>query len=131
MSREQDAVREARDGAVILALVLVPVALLTLVLGHATADTGFWVRWLLGPVAVALLVVACASMALLVSDRVSRRALALRPHAVGRTATMLGGLAIGIVLIALLPASWPVIIGFAVVCAVLLAVVIAGAALDM
>ena len=131
MSREQDAVREARDGAVILALAVLPAALLTLVLGQATADTGFWVRWLLGPVAVALLVVACASMALLVADRVSRRALSLRPHAVGRMATVLGGLVIGIVLIALLPASWPVIIGFAVVCAVLLAVVIAGAALDM
>ena len=131
MSREQDAVREARDGAVILALALLPVALLALVLGQATADIGFWVRWLLGPVAVALLVVACASMALLVADRVSRRALSLRPHAVGRTATVLGGLVIGIVLIALLPASWPVIIGFAVVCAVLLAAVIAGAALDM
>ena len=66
MSREQDAVREARDGAVILAAVLLPVALLALVLGQATADTGFWVRWLLGPVVVALLVVACAAMALLV-----------------------------------------------------------------
>jgi hypothetical protein len=44
---------------------------------------------------------------------------------------VIGGLVIGIVLIALLPTSWPVIIGFAVVCAVLLAVVIAGAALDM
>ena len=131
MSHEQDAVREARDGAVILAAVLLPVALLALVLGRATADTGFWVRWLLGPVVVALLVVACAAMALLVSDRVSRRALSLRPHAVGRTATVIGGLVIGIVLIALLPTSWPVIIGFAVVCAVLLAVVIAGAALDM
>jgi hypothetical protein len=131
VSREQDAVREARDGAVILAAVLLPVALLALVLGQATADTGFWMRWLLGPVVVALLVVACAAMALLVSDRVSRRALSLRPHVVGRTATVAGGLVIGIVLIALLPTSWPVIIGFAVVCAVLLAVVIAGAALDL
>jgi hypothetical protein len=89
------------------------------------------VRWLLGPVVVGLLVVACAAMALLVADRVSRRALALRPHAVGRTAMVLGGLVIGVVLIALLPATWPVIIGFAVVCAVLLAVVVAGAAIDM
>jgi hypothetical protein len=131
VSREQDAVRETRDGAVILAAVLLPVALVALVLGRATADTGFWLRWLLGPVVVALLVVACASMALLVADRVSRRALSLRPHAVGRAVTVLAGLVIGIVLVALLPATWPVIIGFAVVCAVLLGVVIAGAALDM
>lgn len=131
MSREQDAVREARDGAVILAAALVPVGLVALVLGRATADTGLWLRWLLGPVVVALLVVATASMALLVADRVSRRALSLRPHAIGRTTTVLGGLVIGLVLVALLPSTWPVIIGFAVVCAVLLAVVVAGAALDM
>ena len=131
MSREQDAVREARDGAVILAVLVLPVALLALVLGRATADTEFWLRWLVGPVMVALLIVACASMALLVADRVSRRALALRPHAVGRGVTVMAGLVIGIVLVALLPTTWPVIIGFAVVCAVLLAIVIAGAALDM
>jgi hypothetical protein len=131
VSREQDAVREARDGAVILAAALIPIGLVALVLGQATADTGFWLRWLLGPVVVALLVVATASMALLVSDRVSRRALSMRPHAIGRTMTVLGGLVIGIVLVALLPSTWPVIIGFAVVCAVLLGVVVAGAALDM
>jgi hypothetical protein len=131
VSREHDAVREARDGAVVLAVLLLPVALLALVLGRATADTGFWLRWLLGPVVVALLVVACASMALLVADRISRRALSLRPHAVGRGLTILVGLVIGIALVALLPATWPVIIGFAVVCAVLLAIVVAGAALDM
>jgi hypothetical protein len=131
VSREQDAVRETRDGVVILAAVVIPVGLVSLVLGRATADTEFWLRWLLGPVVVGLLVVATASMALLVADRVSRRALALRPHAVGRTVTVIVGLVIGVVLVALLPASWPVIIGFAVVCAVLLAIVIAGAALDM
>ena len=68
----------------ILAVLVLPVALLALVLGRATADTEFWLRWLLGPVVVALLIVACASMALLVADRVSRRALSLRPHAVDR-----------------------------------------------
>ncbi len=132
MSRgEHDAVRQTRDCAAGLAAAAVPLALVALALGQATADIGFWLRWLLAPVLTAVLVLATAAMAVLLADRVARRAFSLRPRAIGRLPTIVVALLAGLVLVAGLPATLPVLIGFAIVCTLLLAVILAGAALDL
>ena len=132
MSRsEHDAVRQTRDCAVLLGAASVPLAVVAIALGQATSDREFWLRWLLAPVLVGVLVLATAAMAVLLADRVTRRAFSLRPRAIGRLPTIAIGLLAGLVLVAGLPATLPVLIGFAIVCALLLAVVLAGAALDL
>jgi hypothetical protein len=128
---EHDAVRQTRDCAVVLGAAAVPLAIVTAALGQATSDLELWLRWLLLPVLVAVLVLATAAMAVLLADRVTRRAFSLRPRAIGRLPTIAIGLLAGLVLVAGLPATLPVVIGFAIVCVLLLAAVLAGAALDL
>jgi len=127
--REHDAVREARDALVILAAAAPAAAAAALLAGVAAGDVVGWARWVIGPVVVAVLLLGTLGSALLLADRVGHRVLQARPYAISRGRLIGLALAAGLVLVAGLPATWPVVIGFALVCAVLLAVILAGAVL--
>ncbi|HEY3766761.1 MAG TPA: hypothetical protein VGL44_16475 [Gaiellales bacterium] len=127
--REHDAVREARDALVILTAAAPAVAVTALLLGLAGGDVLGWARWVIGPLVVALLLLGTLGSALLVADRLGARFLRARPHAVGRVTLIAAAVAISLALVDGLPATWPIVIGFALVCGLLAAVILAGAAL--
>jgi hypothetical protein len=131
VSAEPDAVRQARDAALGMAVGVVPLAGVAGLLGALTSDYGAWLRWLLAPVLVGLMGLATLCFALLVADRVGRRFLRMHPMPVGRAVLVGASILAGLVLVAALPATWPVIIGLGVVCCALGAAVVAGAALDL
>jgi hypothetical protein len=128
---EADAVRQARDGAIALAIGIVPVAAVAAVLGALTSDFALWLQWLLGPALVGLLLLTTLCFALLAADRVFRRFLRVHASPVGRIALVCGSIAVGLVLVAGLPATWPVVLGFGFVCLILGTVVVVGATLDL
>ncbi|MGZ4430038.1 MAG: hypothetical protein ACXVYV_00170 [Gaiellales bacterium] len=129
--REHDAVREARDALVFLGAVTLPVAALAIAGGMALSELSASLRWLVGPLLVGLMLLTTLACALLVADRVSHRYLRMRPHAIGRLPLIAIAIGSGILLVAGLPTTWPVVIGFGLVCAVLLGLVGLGAALDL
>jgi len=133
MSRpaEHDAVREARDALVIVAAVA-PVAIaVAALLAVAAGDFEAWIRWLVAPLLVAGLLLGTLGSALLLADRLGRRFLKARPYTIGRFRLIAVALGVAILLVAGLPTTWPVVIGFAIVCALLGGVILLGAALDM
>ena len=133
MSRpaEHDAVREARDALVIVAAVApVAIAVATL-LAVAAGDFEAWMRWLVAPLLVAGLLLGTLGSALLLADRLGRRFLKARPYTIGRFRLIAVALGVAILLVAGLPTTWPVVIGFAIVCALLGGVILLGAAIDM
>jgi hypothetical protein len=133
MSRpaEHDAVREARDALVIVAAVA-PVAIaVAALLAVAAGDFEAWMRWLVAPLLVAGLLLGTLGSALLLADRVGRRFLKARPYTVGRFRLIAIALGAALLLVAGLPTTWPVVIGFAIVCALLGGLILVGAALDM
>ena len=128
---EHDAVREARDALVILAAATPVCAAVAGIGAVALGDVAGWLRWLVGPPVVAALLLGTLASALLLADRVSHRVLSLRPHAIGRGRLVAASVGAALLLIVGLPLTWPVLIGFAIVCAVLGAVIVLGAALDL
>ena len=133
MSRpaEHDAVREARDALVIVAAVA-PVAIaVAALLAVAAGDFEAWMRWLVAPLLVAGLLLGTLGSALLLADRLGRRFLKARPYTIGRFRLIAVALGVAILLVAGLPTTWPIVIGFAIVCALLGGVILLGAALDM
>ena len=128
---EHDAVREARDALVIVAAVAPVAAAAAGLLAVAAGDLEAWLRWLVGPLVVAGLLLGTLGSALLLADRVGRRLLKARPYTVGRFRLLAVALGVAILLVAGLPTTWPIVIGFALVCALLGAVILLGAALDM
>jgi hypothetical protein len=127
--REHDAVREARDALVILIAGAPAVAVLALLLGIAGGDVRGWAEWVIGPVAVAVLLLGTLGSALLLADRVGARLLRARPHTISRVPLIAFALVAGLVLVDGLPTTWPIVIGFGLVCAVLAAVIVLGALL--
>lgn len=129
--KEHDAVREARDALVIVAAAA-PVAVAVAALAAVAAgDIEGWLRWLVGPLVVATLLLGTLGSALLLADRVGRRYLRARPYTIGRYRLMAVAVGVAILLVAGLPTTWPVVIGFGVVCALLGGVILLGAALDL
>ncbi len=133
MSRpaEHDAVREARDALVIVAAVAPVAVAVAALLAVAAGDFEAWMRWLVAPLLVAALLLGTLGSALLLADRVGRRFLKARPYTIGRFRLIAVALGVAILLVAGLPTTWPVVIGFAIVCALLGGVILLGAALDM
>jgi hypothetical protein len=128
---EHDAVREARDALVIVAATA-PIAVAVAALaGVAAGDFEAWARWLVGPPLIAGLLLGTLGSALLLADRLGRRFLKARPYTIGRFRLIAVSLGAAILLVAGLPTTWPVVIGFAIVCALLGGVILLGAALDM
>jgi hypothetical protein len=125
--REHDAVREARDALVILAAAAPVTAAAALLFGIATGDVRGWARWVIGPLVVAVLLLGTLGSALLLADRVGARYLRARPHPISRLHLIAIALAAGLALVAGLPTTWPIVIGFGLVCALLAAVVLIGA----
>ena len=133
MSRpaEHDAVREARDALVIVAAVAPVAVAVAALLAVAAGDFEAWMRWLVAPLLVAGLLLGTLGSALLLADRLGRRFLKARPYTIGRFRLIAVALGVAILLVAGLPTTWPVVIGFAIVCALLGGVILLGAALDM
>ena len=125
--REHDAVREARDALVILAAAAPVTAVAALLAGIAAGDVAGWALWVIGPVVVAVLLLGTLGSALLLADRVGARYLRARPHAISRLPLIAIALLAGLALVAGLPTTWPIVIGFALVCALLAAVILVGA----
>ena len=123
--------RQARDAAVVLGVAIVPLTAVAGLLGALTSEFGLWLRWLLGPAVVGVMLLATLCFALLAADRAFRRFLRMHASPVGRLSLVAGSLALGLLLVAGLPGTWPVLVGFAAVCLVLGALVAAGAALDL
>ena len=129
--REHDAVREARDALVLVAAAFPVVVVVGGLLGAATGGFLGWQRWLSGSVLVAALLLGTLACALLLVDRAGRRLWQTRPHPVHRVPLVAAALVIGLLLVAGIPTTWPVIIGFAVVCLLLCAVIVVGAVFNL
>jgi len=130
--REHDAVREARDALVILAVALPPLTALAVMGAVVTGyDYRGWLTWMVGPPLVAALLLACLGCALLIADRLAHRFLAARPYPVHRLPLLAASVAFGALIVAGIPATWPVVIGFALVCALLVGIVLLGVAAGM
>lgn len=130
--REHDAVREARDALVILGVALPPLTALAVMGAVVTGyDYRGWLTWMVGPPVVAALLLTCLGCSLLIADRLAHRFLSARPYPVHRLPLLLASVAVGGLIVAGIPATWPVVIGFGLVCAVLLGVVLLGVAAGM
>ncbi len=129
--RENDAVREARDALVVVAAAAPVAAVVALIMGAAVGDYLGWQRWLTGSVVVAGMLLATLASALLLVDRAGARILKTRPHPVNRLPLAGISLVIGLLLVAGIPTTWPIVIGFAIVCLLLGAVIMTGALFNM
>ncbi len=126
--REHDAVREARDALVLLTAAVPVTAAVAVLIGAAWGDVIGWAVWMIGTVVVAVLLLGTLGSALLLADRLGARFLGARPHAIRRVPLIGIALLAGLALVGGLPTTWPIVIGFALVCAVLAAVILIGAA---
>jgi hypothetical protein len=126
--REHDAVREARDALVILTAATPVTAFVAVLIGLVWGDVTDWAIWMTGSVLVAVLLLGTLGSALLLADRLGARFMGARPHAISRVRLIGIALVAGVALVGGLPATWPIVIGFGLVCAVLAAVVLLGAA---
>jgi hypothetical protein len=127
--REHDAVREARDALVIVAAAAPVAAALAVLAGIAAGDVRGWAQWVIAPLVVAVLLLGTLGSALLLADRLGSRYLSARPHTISRLRLVAIAVGSGLVLVAGLPTTWPVVIGFALVCAMLVAAILLGALL--
>jgi hypothetical protein len=125
--REHDAVREARDALVILAAAAPVTAAVAVLIGLVWGNVTDWAIWMIGSVVVAVLLLGTLGSALLLADRLGARFMGARPHAISRLWLIGIALVAGVALVGGLPATWPIVIGFGLVCAVLAAVVLLGA----
>jgi hypothetical protein len=125
--REHDAVREARDALVILAAAAPVTAAVAVLIGLVWGDVTDWAIWMIGSVVVAVLLLGTLGSALLLADRLGARFMGARPHAISRLWLIGIALVAGVALVGGLPATWPIVIGFGLVCVVLAAVVLLGA----
>ncbi len=125
--REHDAVREARDALVILTAAAPVTAAVAVLIGLVWGDVTDWAIWMIGSVVVAVLLLGTLGSALLLADRLGARFMGARPHAVSRMWLIGIALVAGVALVGGLPTTWPIVIGFGLVCAVLAAVVLLGA----
>jgi hypothetical protein len=129
--KEHDAVREARDALVIVGAAAPVAAAIAGLAAVAAGDLAGWLRWLVGPLVVAVLMLGTLGSALLLADRVGRRFLRARPYTIGRYRLIAIAVGVAILLVAGLPTTWPVVIGFGLVCALLGGLILLGAALDL
>jgi hypothetical protein len=84
-----------------------------------------------GTLVLALVLLICVASALLAADRLARRWWNVRPYPVRRVQLIPASLGVGLLLIAGLPTTQPIVIGFAGVAVVLGLLVAAGAAFDL
>jgi hypothetical protein len=129
--REHDAVREARDALVIIGAITPVMAVIALLVGIATGETSGALRWIVGTLVLAVVLLVCVASALLAADRLARRWWNVRPYPVRRVQLIPASLGVGLLLIAGLPTTQPIVIGFAAVAIVLGLLVAAGAAFDL
>jgi hypothetical protein len=128
---EHDAVREARDALVVIGTVTPPLVILAVLFGIVTDQLDGFLRWIAGTLVMASVLLVCLASALLVADRLARRWLNLRPHALRTLQLVPGSLGVALLLVAGYPTTQPIIIGLTAVALALGALVAAGAALDL
>jgi hypothetical protein len=80
---------------------------------------------------VAGLLLGTLGSALLLADRLGRRFMSARPYTIGRFRLLAIAIGTSVLLVAGLPTTWPIVIGFGIVCALLGGVILLGAALDL
>jgi hypothetical protein len=124
-------VREARDALVIIGTVTPAVAAVALLIGFATGEVSGLLRWVVGTLLMAAVLLMCVASALLAADRLARRWWNVRPYPVRRVQLIPASLGLGLLLVAGLPTTQPIVIGFVAVAVVLGLLVAAGAALDL
>jgi hypothetical protein len=129
--REHDAVREARDALVIVGAMVPPAAVIAGLIGISSDSFRGPYVWLVGTLAVAAVLLACVASALLFVDRIGRRWWRMKPYPVRKVQLIPAALGVALLLIAGLPATFPIIVGFAGVAVLLGAAVALGAALDL
>jgi hypothetical protein len=129
--RANDAVREARDALVIVAAATPVAAVVGVLLGTGVGGYLEWERWLAGSVLVAALLLGTLASALLLVDRAGSRFLKTRPHPINRLSLIAGALVAGLLLVAGIPTTWPIVIGFGLVCLILGGVIVLGAVFDL
>jgi hypothetical protein len=129
--REHDAVREARDALVVIGSLTPPLVILAALFGVATDQLDGFLRWIAGTLVMASVLLICLASALLVADRLARRWLNARPHALRTLQLIPGSLGVALLLVAGYPTTEPVIIGLTIVAVALGALVAVGAALDL
>jgi hypothetical protein len=124
--RESDAVREARD-ALVIVLACAPIALVVSALvGTASAQVILWQERVTAPIIVAALLLGTLASGLVLADRAGRHVMQLRPHPINRVPLIIVALIAGVILVAGIPTTWPIVIGCAIVCAALSAVIVVG-----
>ncbi len=123
--------REARDALVIIGTVTPAVAAVALLIGFATGEVSGLLRWVVGTLVMAAVLLMCVASALLAADRLARRWWNVRPYPVRRVQLIPASLGLGLLLVAGLPTTQPIVIGFVAVAVVLGLLVAAGAALDL
>jgi hypothetical protein len=128
---EHDAVREARDALVVIGTVTPPLVILAALFGIVTDQLDGFLRWIAGTLVMASVLLVCLASALLVADRLARRWLNVRPHALRTLQLIPGSLGVALLLVAGYPTTKPIIIGLTAVALALGALVAAGAALDL
>ncbi|MDX6533829.1 MAG: hypothetical protein QOJ13_3807 [Gaiellales bacterium] len=129
--REHDAVREARDALVIVAAMVPPAAVIAFLMGLSADSFRGPFLWLVGTLGVASVLLACVASALLFVDRIGRRWWSMRPYPVRKIQLIPASVGVALLMIAGLPVTLPIIIGFAGVAVLLGAAVAVGAALDL
>jgi hypothetical protein len=130
VKRESDAVREARDAFVIVAACVPIVLALSVLVGAGTGQVVLWQERATAPFVMAALLLGTLASALVLADRAGRHAFKLRPHPISRWPLILGSLILGVILIAGIPTTWPIVIGCTIVCIVLGGIIVVGALFD-
>ncbi len=124
--RESDAVREARDAFVIVVACLPIVLAVSVLVGAGTDEVVLWLQRVTAPAVMAALLLGTLASALVLADRAGRQFLQLRPHPISRWPLILVAVLVGVILVAGIPTTWPIVIGCTIVCAVLGSIIVVG-----
>jgi len=129
--REHDAVREARDALLVIAVVTPPLLVVAILFGVASSQLEEFLRCVGGTLLMAVVLLVCLASALLAADRVARHWWNLRPYPLRRIQLIPASLGVGLLLVAGYPTTKPVILGLVLVAVLMGALVVAAAALDL
>jgi small-conductance mechanosensitive channel len=129
--REHDAVREARDALLVIAVATPPLLVIAVLFGVASSQLEEFLRWVGGTLVMAVVLLVCLASALLAADRVAHHWWNLRPYPLRCIQLIPASLGVGLLLVAGYPTTEPVIVGLVLVAVLMGALVVAAAALDL
>ena len=94
--REHDAVREARDALLVIAVATPPLLVIAVLFGVASSQLEEFLRWVGGTLLMAVVLLVCLASALLAADRVARHWWNLRPYPLRRMQLIPASLGLGL-----------------------------------